>query len=163
MNNFPPPPPPPPPSNPVGVPQQQQQIPNQQNQPNPNQQIPNQPQQLTHYNRLVDKKYLGSWDHPSPDGPDLILTIARVVSEEVIGEKNKKEICAVIYWMEPGWKPMIANSTNRKNLHKFFGTQYVEYWQGRKVALYVDHNVRDPKVKGGKIDGLRFRDNPTRL
>jgi hypothetical protein len=149
MNNFPPNGGgPPPPQNPFG------------NQPPVQQQPFGQPpvqqqDQLTHYKKLANTNYLGSWDMPA-GGADLMLTIANVVKETVPNGKGKKEDCVVVHWVQVGWKPMILNATNRKNLHKAIGTPYIEYWRGKTVALYIDHNVRNPDG-GAMIDGLRIR------
>jgi hypothetical protein len=148
MNNFPPNGGgPPPPQNPFG------------NQPpfgqQPVQQPVQQQDQLTHYKKLANTNYLGSWDMPAGNA-DLFLTIANVVKETVPNGKGKKDDCVVVHWVQPGWKPMILNATNRKNLHKAIGSPYIEYWRGKTVALYIDHNVRNPDG-GAMIDGLRIR------
>ena len=139
MNNIPPPPPPMPPSG---------------NQP-PQQPSTPPAQQLTHYKKLSNTNYLGSWDMP-PGDQDLLLTIANVVKESVPNGKGKKDDCVVVHWTQPGWKPMILNATNRKNLHKATGTPFVENWRGKTVAIYIDHNVRNPEG-GPNVDGLRIR------
>ena len=151
MNNFPPNGGgPPPPQNPFG---NQPPAPNQQ--PPFGQQPVQQQDQLTHYKKLANTNYLGSWDMPAGNA-DLFLTIANVVKENVPNGKGKKDDCVVVHWVQPGWKPMILNATNRKNLHKAIGSPYIEYWRGKTVALYIDHNVRNPDG-GGVIDGLRIR------
>lgn len=122
--------------------------------PPPTQQ-PQTQQNLTHYKKLANTNYLGSWDIPDT-GQDVILTIANVVRETVPNGKGKKEDCIVVHWAQPGWKPMILNATNRKNIHKAVGSPYVEHWRGKNVAIYIDHNVRNPDG-GGLIDGLRIR------
>jgi hypothetical protein len=146
MNNFPPNGggPPPPQQPPFGQPPVQQNQPPVQNQ-----------NQLTHYKKLANTNYLGSWDMPAGNA-DLFLTIANVVKENVPNGKGKKDDCVVVHWVQPGWKPMILNATNRKNLHKAIASPYIEFWRGKTVALYIDHNVRNPDG-GGVIDGLRIR------
>ena len=51
---------------------------------------------------------------------------------------------------------MIINATNRKTLRKLYGAVTADALSGKRVQLYIDHNVRDPS-DGSKIDGLRIK------
>lgn len=110
---------------------------------------------LTHYKKLANTNFIGAWDIPA-GSPDLILTIAAVTKEPVPNGKGKTDDCVIVRWMQPQYKPMILNATNRKNLHKAIGSPYVERWIGVNVAIYVDPRVRNPDG-GGLIEGLRIR------
>lgn len=96
--------------------------------------------------------YLGSWDLEGLPGKEVTLTIARIVDEEVVANA-KTELCTVIHWQEPGWKPMIANVTNKKTLAKLYHTKETEQLAGKAVIIGID------KVKafGDVHDALRIR------
>ena len=84
--------------------------------------------------RQVLKPYLGHWD--VPEGGDLILTIDRIYEEEVKnqhGVENKP----VMYFKEPGVKPMIVNKTNNDTITRLHGKRTkTNTWAGKKIALY---------------------------
>lgn len=107
---------------------------------------------LTHWRKVRNPDYLGSYAMP-PDGSEIILTINKAQKESVAGTDGKKEDCLVIHFAEPGWKPMILNSTNAKVIQKLAGTPYIERWGGVKVQIYT------AKVKafGDVHDALRIR------
>lgn len=56
-------------------------------------------------------------------------------------------------------RQLVLNATNRKKLVALFGTSKVGEWKGKKIVLYVDHNVRKP---GGRRDektcGIRIKE-----
>lgn len=108
----------------------------------------------THYRKLINPDYLGAY--AIEDGADLIVTIASIGQENVIGVGGKKEVCPVMRFKEDV-KPMIVNSTNFKSLRKLFGSPYVEDWYDKRIALYADRNVR---FGGEIVEGLRIRPQP---
>jgi hypothetical protein len=107
---------------------------------------------LTHWKKVRNPDYLGSYAMP-PDGSEIILTISKAQKESVAGTDGKKEDCLVIHFAEPGWKPMILNSTNAKVIQRLAGTPYIERWGGTRVQIYT------AKVKafGDVHDALRIR------
>lgn len=107
---------------------------------------------LTHWKKVRNPEYLGSYAMP-PDGSEIILTISKAQKESVAGTDGKKEDCLVIHFTEPGWKPMILNSTNAKVIQRLAGTPYIERWGGTRVQIYT------AKVKafGDVHDALRIR------
>ena len=107
----------------------------------------------THYKKLRNPNYMGSWDLPS--GKDLVVTIVAVRQEMVYNPSgNDKEQCMVAEIK--GYKPLILNSTNSKNISKAVGSPFIEDWAGKMVSLYV------AKVKafGDTVDAIRVRPNP---
>lgn len=60
---------------------------------------------------------------------------------------------------EENVKPLICNKTNLAAIEKATGTRYIEGWPGKKIALYIDPNV---KFMGETVEGLRVRPTPPR-
>lgn len=100
--------------------------------------------------RTVLKPYLGHWD--VPETGDLILTIDHVQADEVKNEHGT-ETKPVIYFREPGYKPMICNATNRNNIAKALGSDKARDWSGKQIAIY---EANESRSKDGKA--LRVRD-----
>ena len=109
-------------------------------------------EKLTHWKQLQDSPYLGAYS--LQPGQEIILTIAKVGKEGVIGTHGKKEDCTVIHFAERGVKPMVLNATNAKTIEKKVAkTPYIEQWVGVKIQVYAE------KVKafGDVVDALRVR------
>ena len=109
-------------------------------------------QQLTHWKKVRNMSYLGSWD--LEPGKDLILTIAKVGQETVENPVQKtKEVKTVAHFAEQGFKPMVLNATNCKAIEKVTGTPYMEEWPGHTISIYT------AKVRafGEETDALRVR------
>ena len=53
-------------------------------------------------------------------------------------------------------RPLIVNATNRKTLRKLYKAVTADALVGKRIELYLDHNVRDPST-GDKIDGIRIK------
>lgn len=109
----------------------------------------------THWKKLTNPNYLGSWDIPK--GQSFTLTIDRVIQEEIFNQtKNAKETCTVIHFKE-NVKPMVANKTNCKMVATIYNTPYIEQWSGKQITVQVE------KVKAfGKLEeALRIsKDKP---
>ena len=105
----------------------------------------------THFKKLRNPDYLGSWDLADANGvfKNRILTIKEVKKEMVHDGKGGKDECVTVLFHES--KPMIMNSTNLKTIHKTLDTPYIEDWEGKKIEITVE------KVKAfGEIhDALR--------
>lgn len=108
----------------------------------------------THYRKAFDSPYLSSADIVEPTD----LTISHTTLE-LDKTKKTKDLFNTLHFVErelrPGekLKPMILNATNSKTMKKLTGSPYLEDWQGIRVTIYVD-----PNVKFGKeiMEGLRI-------
>lgn len=96
--------------------------------------------------------YLGSWDIEDQPNREVVLTIERIVDEEVI-TNTQKEVCTVIHWTDKSFKPMIANVTNKKTLCKLYKTKETENLVGKSVAIGIER----VKAFGDVHDALRIR------
>lgn len=106
-----------------------------------------------------DSEYLGAED--IDPGTEPILTIKAIYNGMVTLQRGKENKDVIVFSEEtvPGIKtvrPLIVNATNRKTLRKIYKSVTAEALQGKKVQLYIDHNVRDPS-SGDKIDGIRIK------
>ena len=110
----------------------------------------------TDYRSLMDKPYLGAWD--IPEDADLILTIDRVVQEEVKGESGRSDDCMVIHFTDAK-KPMICNITNGKAISKVAGSKYIEDWKGVRIALYAKEVPFGREMR----DAIRVREYAPKL
>lgn len=98
--------------------------------------------------------YLGSWDLEDAPRRELVLTIAKIVDEEVVGNDGRKELCTVFYWQEKEFLPMIVNLTNKKTLCKLYKTTDTEKLIGKRIIV----GSESVRAFGGIYDALRFRD-----
>ena len=94
---------------------------------------------LTHWKKTCNTKYLGSWDLANETGfGTLILTIKKVSEEEVIDPvKNLKSIETLCYFQED-YKPMILNTTNKQAIAKATDSNFIENWVGKKIKIVVE-------------------------
>lgn len=105
-----------------------------------------------------ESEYLGAEDIKPGTKP--ILTIEGIYYGKVTLQRGK-ENKDVMYFREKTVdgicevRPLIVNSTNRKTLKKIYGAVDARTLEGKKVELFVDHNVRDPQT-GGMTDGIRI-------
>jgi hypothetical protein len=104
-----------------------------------------------HWKEWSDTPYLGSYS--IVDGKDLVLTIARIAFEDVIGTNGKAQKRRICYFRE-NVKPMILNSTNCKAIARLYNTDLMDAWVGKQIQLYADPNVR---FGGERTGGLRIR------
>jgi len=118
--------------------------------------------QLTGKERLGmnrDSEYLGAEDIAEGSAP--VLTISGLWNGMVTLQRGKENKDVLTFKEEkvPGMsqvRPLIVNATNRKILKKLYKSVTAEALTGKKVQLYVDHNVRDPQ-DGGITDGVRIK------
>lgn len=92
----------------------------------------------THFKKLRNPDYLGSWDLANDKGEfkNRILTIKDVKKETVHdGRGGEGEVVTVLFHDS---KPMIMNSTNLKTISKSLETPYVEDWVGKKIEITVE-------------------------
>ena len=104
----------------------------------------------THWKKLYNPDYLGAYS--LEPGKDIILTIANVKNEIIMGTDGKKEECMVMRFSN-NEKPMIINATNAKTITKLLQTPYIENWSGHRIQIFAD------KVKafGDVVEALRIR------
>lgn len=106
-----------------------------------------------------DSEYLGAEDIDPDTEP--VLTIQNLYYGKVTLQRGKEEKDVITFAEEtvPGIarvRPLIVNTTNRTTLKRLYKKVDAETLCGKKVQLYVDHNVRDPQT-GGITDGIRVR------
>ena len=109
-------------------------------------------EQLTHWKKLTNPDYLGAY--ALQPGEELIATIKDVTQADVIGTGGKKERKTVVEFAEKGIKPMVLNRTNSKTITKLFKTPYIEQWKGKKIQIYIEHDIQ---AFGETVDGIRVR------
>ncbi len=108
----------------------------------------------THFKKAFNSPYLSSADIVG----HMTFTIARVALEPDKTKKTK-DVFNTAYFVEreirPGekLKPMILNVTNSKTLKTLTNSPFIEDWQGVKITVYVDSNV---KFGREVMEGLRI-------
>jgi len=108
----------------------------------------------THYRKAFDSPYLSSADIVEPT----VLTISHVALE-ADRTKKTKDLFNTAHFVEkelrPGekLKPMILNASNSKTLKGLANSAFIEDWNGLRVTVYVDPNVRFGKET---VEGLRI-------
>lgn len=108
----------------------------------------------THFKKAFNSPYLSSADIVG----HMTFTIARV-SLEADKTKKTKDLFNTAYFAEreirPGekLKPMILNVTNSKTMKALTNSPFIEDWQGVRVTVYVDSNV---KFGREVMEGLRI-------
>ena len=103
----------------------------------------------THWRKLKDTNYLGSWDVVDKE---LILTIKDIKTQKVSSPDGKSEELPVMTFVED-YKPMILNATNFKNLAKALNSNFIEDWLNKKCAIYIT----SVKAFGSVVDALRIK------
>lgn len=106
-----------------------------------------------------DSEYLGAEDIDPDTEP--VLTISNLYYGTVTLQRGKedKDVIAFAEEKVPGInqvRPLIVNATNRKMLKRLYHKVDAETLVGKRIQLYVEHNVRDPST-GDKTDGIRVR------
>lgn len=87
----------------------------------------------THFKKLINPKFAGAYS--LTEGEQKTLTIKSVYAEKVKGQGGAEETCLVVSFVED-FKPIIANSGNRKTIASLYGN-YIEDWQGQRITLYL--------------------------
>lgn len=96
--------------------------------------------------------YLGSWDLEDVPGCELVLTIEKIVDEQVVAN-GQKETCTLIHWTDKNYKPMIINITNKKTLCRLYKTKDTEKLKGKSVIV----GIEKVKAFGDIHDALRIK------
>jgi len=105
--------------------------------------------QKTHWKKTMNPNYLGAY--ALEPGKDLIVTIENVKKEMVKDANGTDAECLVIHLK--GNKPFICNKTNAKAISKATGSNFIEDWTGKSIALYIA-NVR---AFGENVEAVRVR------
>ena len=106
----------------------------------------------THWKKLKNPDYLGSWDFQP--GEEKTLTITGVSIKKVTAPGGKMSDCPVMEFKE-NVKPLATSSAANAMAMKFItGSNYIEDWPGHKVRLFVLPNV---KAFGSIVDAVRIR------
>lgn len=107
-----------------------------------------------------DSEYMGADDIVT--GTEPVLTIKNLYRGKVTLSRGK-EVKNVLTFAEesvqgiPEVRPMIVNSTNRQTLKRLYKQVTANALEGKKIQLYIEHNVRNPS-NGEMTDGIRIRD-----
>ena len=107
-----------------------------------------------------DSEYLGAEDIEPNTEP--VLTIANLYNGMITLARGKErhDVIAFVEEKIPGMinqvRPLVVNATNRKTLRKIYKAVTAETLVGKRIKLYLEHNVRDPST-GDKVDGIRIR------
>jgi hypothetical protein len=108
----------------------------------------------THYRKAFDSPYLSSADIVEPT----VLTVSHVTLELDRTKKTKDKFNTAhfaekeIRQGEP-LKPMILNAFNSKMMKALAGSAFIDDWNGIRITVYVDPNVRFGKET---VEGLRI-------
>ncbi len=101
----------------------------------------------------TDSKYLKQNDiEEVGNGQDVLVTIRayRQESMEKNGAKEKKWLL-LFDELEKG---LVLNSTNGKTICKLMGTDDMDIWKGKQIALYVKDDV---EFQGELVSAIRVR------
>jgi len=112
----------------------------------------------THYRKAFDSPYLSSADIVEPT----VLTVHHVTLEADRTKKTKDKFNTAHFaekFIRPGepLKPMILNATNSKTMKTLTGSPFIDDWNGVRITVYVDHNVKFGKES---VEGLRINPRP---
>lgn len=108
----------------------------------------------THFKKAFNSPYLSSADIVGY----MTFTVSHVKLEQDKTKKTK-DMFNTAYFVEreirPGekLKPMILNVTNSKTMKALTNSPFIEDWQGIKITVYVDSNV---KFGREVMEGLRI-------
>jgi len=103
----------------------------------------------THWKKTMNPNYLGAY--ALEPNQDLIVEITEVKTESVMNADGRNEECLVAHLKDQ--KPLIVNKTNAKAIAKVCGSNYIEDWKGKQIALYIS-NV---KAFGELVEAIRVR------
>lgn len=112
-------------------------------------------EEKTHWKKLMDKTYIGDWNFEGRT-TDLVLTVSKVVQEEVYEPTSNTKSKEVIMYFKEIPEKLVCNTTNAKRIEAICGTGFVEDWVGHRIALYFDKTV---KFGGKQVGGVRVRPN----
>lgn len=109
-----------------------------------------------------DSEYLGADDLDISVEP--VLTIKHLYRGKVTLSRGKEVKSVIVFAEEKAngiigeVRPMILNATNRQTLKKLYKQVTANALEGKKIQLYIQHDVRNPS-NGELTDGIRIRDS----
>lgn len=103
-----------------------------------------------HWRQNTDLKYLRAECFMPKERK--VLTIKRVVQEEIISKNGDSDYKNVAYFEEPGVLPMVLNVTNCETIEKLYGTGNTYDWVGKKIQIFATKT----KVAGETVPCLRI-------
>lgn len=99
-------------------------------------------EKLTHWKKLFNPTYLGSWDlvkgqdvNGKPVYSEINVTIESVRVEKIEIQGKKQD--AILMRFIGKVKPMILKPENSKLITKVLGTPIYENWVGKTITLHV--------------------------
>lgn len=102
--------------------------------------------------RRISPKYISAGELPADK--DTVVTIARITTEDVVGEGGKLSTMGIVYFK--GWtKGWCLNSGCGKTIRKMYGAED-DQWIGKVIAIY-----RATTKVGGDADVPCIRVRPT--
>lgn len=107
----------------------------------------------THFKKLQNPNYTGSWDLMDKDGNyiEKVVTIEKTMQQTVNNGSGGSEDLPVIHIK--GMKPVVLNSTNIKAVARITGSNFIEDWVGKEITLYV----QKVKAFGEMHDAIRIK------
>ena len=107
-----------------------------------------------------NSEYLGAED--LDPGSEPILTIKSLFNGMITLARGKENHDVIAFAEDKvaglnNVRPLVVNATNRKTLRKLYKAVDADTLVGKKIQLYIVHDVRDPST-GEKVDGIRIRD-----
>ena len=111
---------------------------------------------MTHYRKLFEGNYLGSWDIEETQFEG---TIESISNELVFDQRENREKSVVTISFKEARKKWICNKTNAKSIEQLHGTPDINEWIGKKVTLYV----AKIKVGGEIVSAIRVRTPEAKL
>lgn len=108
---------------------------------------------LTHFKKMRNPNFLGSWDLLDTEGnfQDLTVKITKVKKEEVKDHDGNDEEVMTIHF--EGQKPLIVNSTNAKMIATVLDSVFIEHWVGKEITLFS----KKVRAFGADHDAIRIR------
>lgn len=97
---------------------------------------------------MFDSPYLGAWD--LPQGEDRIVTITKVVGEELMSNRGKDK--KPVAYIEESDRGLVLNKTNARTIAALY-TNDTNKWIGQRITLYRTTVQVGPEVK----DCIRVR------
>jgi hypothetical protein len=106
----------------------------------------------THFKKLKNTEFLGSWDLIDDKGQtrNIVATIKEIKKQMVHDGKGGQSECIVLFFNE--FKPMIVNATNLKVTSKIMDSNYIEDWIGKKIEI----STEKVRAFGEMHDALRI-------
>lgn len=104
-----------------------------------------------HWRNFTDLKYLRAELFQPKE--EKVLTIAKIVQEQVKSSKGDLSEKPVAYFEEKDVLPMVLNVTNCEIIEKTYNSGNIYDWIGKKIQVYATNT----KVAGEQVPCLRVR------